>query len=78
MVNSEFKMALIKPVEIILIGPFAWAQRTPYAPARNVYNLFYFVTEINPNMKVDATITKLGCTTYMTPSFKFIRLIHHY
>ena len=39
-------MALIKTS--ILIGP--WAQRTPYAPARNAYNLFHFVTEINPNM----------------------------
>ena len=43
------KWLSLKPVEIILIGH--WAQRTPYAPARNAYNLFYFVTEINPNMK---------------------------
>ena len=43
------KWLSLKPVEIIWIGP--WAQLTPYAPARNGYNLFYFVTEINPNMK---------------------------
>ena len=70
------KWLSLKPVEIIWIGP--WAQRTPYASAMNTYNLFYFVTEINPNMKSGCHHHQIGMYYLMTPSFKFTRLIHHY
>ena len=41
-----------KSAEITLISHWAqYWQYTPYAPARNVQNLCYFVTGIYPNMK---------------------------
>ena len=50
-----------------------WAQWTaPHAPSRNIYetDLILLLGSI-PTWKVDATITKLGWTTYITPFSKW-------
>ena len=68
------KWLSLKAVEIILIGPWA-----PYMHPPGMHKTYFILLLRSiPTWKLDATITKLGCTTYMTPSLKFIRLIHQY